>query len=379
MQRLEHLYGKYLNGIISESEKQELFELIRQADDDALKQIVDNYLGATPPENLDHLQPHTDEILQRINLRIANENQKPRRVKALYKYIIAAAGLLAVSIVGFYMWRNTQPTTPQLTSIYGDDVAPGGNRATITLSDGTTLNLSEAQRGVVVSQNEMTYTDGSEVISAAEEIEHATLSTPRGGQYQLTLPDGSKVWLNAESSLKYPIAFSDHERRVTLSGEGFFEVKEDARKPFIVESLAQTLRVTGTTFNINSYDDLPTVTTLASGSVSLTDHSGKSTSLKPGQQSLLQETGFTIRNVDASDYTSWKDGLIVFNEATFNEVARDMERWYDVSFTIPDNLDSGKAYILLNRNEKLSELLHSLEKAYEIQFTISGKEVVVKK
>src|SRR5690606_21735822 len=116
-----------------------------------------------------------------------------------------------------------------------------------------------AQRGVVVSQNEMTYTDGSEVISAAEEIEHATLSTPRGGQYQLTLPDGSKVWLNAESSLKYPIAFSDHERRVTLSGEGFFEVKEDARKPFIVESLAQTLRVTGTTFNINSYDDLPTV------------------------------------------------------------------------------------------------------------------------
>ena len=378
MQRLEYLYDKYVTDTINESEKQELFELIAQADDSALKGLATKYLDREVPTDLRYLQEHTDNLWIEINQRIANPKMGSRKIQTWIPITIAAA-LLTMLSVGVYFWRNTHPTEISLTSQYGGDALPGGNRATLTLADGRSIELSAGKEGIIAAAGTLTYEDGEPLTQAIPDVDYATLSTPRGGQYRITLPDGTSVWLNAESSLKYPVAFRNNERRVLLSGEGLFEVDKNPEKPFIVESNGQTLRVTGTTFNINGYADSAIVTTLASGSVSLTDHSGRSTPLKPGQQSILLETGFTLRNVDPADYTSWKDGLIVLNEATFSEVAREIERWYDVSFMIPENLDSGRAYILLNRNEKLSVLLHSLEIAYEIHFTVNGKEVTVRK
>lgn len=370
---IEQLYRKFLDGYASKRELGELLDHFEQhgTDSPLVEQIR---------LRLDSEDDYDEELVQRADRIIAESDEiihhaVKRSGKINYTtWGLLAAGLMVFLSVGIYYWRNTQPTTPQLTSIYGDDVAPGRNRATITLSDGTTVNLSETQQSVIIGQNEFTYADGSKVISAAKEIEHATLSTPRGGQYQLTLPDGSKVWLNAESSLEYPLQFTGGERKVKFTGEGYFEVAKDAEHPFVVQSENQILKVLGTEFNLKTHG-AATVTTLVSGGVTVSEPSGKSIDLTPNTQSVLSGGTFEVNEVDISDYVAWKHGHIVISNATLTDVIQEVERWYDVQFDIVQQ-ETGTAYVSLNRESPLSEVLQALYLNYGVKFKIEGRRVI---
>ncbi len=295
---------------------------------------------------------------------------------------VAAVAILFLSVgIGIYWYSSMDNSRePQLTSKYGEDVLPGGNRATLTLSDGNSIALSEDKAGIVMG-DEVRYDDGTQLADGIPDdgVSMLVLTTPRGGQYQVTLPDGSKVWLNAESSLQYPTAFNGKERRVVLSGEGYFEVAHNERQPFIVESGAQSVQVLGTAFNINAYGSEEVIaTTLLSGSVGIGVGANQQTVLKPGEQSILSENGsIHVEKVAVANFTAWKDGLIVLNDADMATVIRQVERWYDVEFEkadLPEELVLGGE---LPRETKLSGILEVLELNTGLKFTIEGRRVMV--
>ncbi|MFS4474604.1 FecR family protein [Chryseobacterium sp. T20] len=257
------------------------------------------------------------------------------------------------------------------------DIDPGKDQATLTFDDGRVIDLDG--KTVKIDADGTTYVDGKTVSQAS--VQYATLTTPRKGQYKTVLADGTQVWLNAESKLKYPTKFTGKERSVELQGEGYFEVTHKPDKPFIVISGDQKLKVLGTKFNINSYDNEPAIiTTLVSGSVVLTSkQDDKPVLLQPGQQGKLtaQSSVFTINNVDTEAFTAWTVSDFQFDGTSLKEVFRQLERWYDIDVdfsTIPDT----KVVGTINREKKLSSVLHTLEKITDLQFKVTGRRVQIK-
>ncbi|HWK98988.1 MAG TPA: FecR domain-containing protein [Parapedobacter sp.] len=312
----------------------------------------------------------------------------------------AAAAVLAFASVSMWVFFDDvfgpKPKTETLTST---DIGPGGNRATLTLADGRTIDLSEAQPGIVVG-DEIRYTDGSNVLDGKTEVPKSdvlrllSLTTPKGGTYQITLPDGTNVWLNAASTLKYPSQFSDDERVVELTGEAYFDVaktkqqnSKNAQKqawPFRVVSKGQRVEVLGTEFNISAYTDDPeTKTTLVNGKVKvivngedISNPLSNVSYLNPGQQSILRGETIDVNAVDTEPYTAWKDGLIVFNGAEIMTIVRQLERWYDVTFHVSDWPSGLRLEGELPRNTKLSGVLEALKLNTGKQLYIEGRRVM---
>lgn len=379
MERIEYielLYQRYLAHTISDEEHQELMHFFDTCSDEELQYVVGKLSNEADVEI--PVTPEQEERAEMVFDRIADVTQPKTHILIPWKYLPVAVALLSALSIGYYFWRNNQPHPQHLTSIYGDDVAPGGNRAMITLSDGTTTQLSEDQQEVIISGQEFTYGNGDRILSAREAIKSATIQTPRGGQYRLTLPDGSKVWLNAESSLSYPIQFSDSLRSITLSGEAFFDITKNQQKPFVVESGEQRVTVIGTTFNVNAYKDATaTITTLATGSVRITNLDGTVISeLKPGQQAVYTDNKFAVKSIDPMEFTSWKDGLFVLKDVDFLTVKRQLERWYDVEFIgEPKSQDTISA--ILSRDVNLSDLLQAMQGYTTMKFRIEGRTIMV--
>lgn len=384
MEHLEHiksLYNQFLAQTISESDRLELDAFFKSAND----QELDYVIGKLDPDHkspesiLQQYDESSEEILasiRQITLRDAKLKKFPFR-----KYITVAAALIIFAFIGYYLYKsyNPVPNQEQMTSIYGDDVAPGTNKASITLSDGTVIELSEDQQGIIASGTQLTYTDGEKLIDA-KEVQHATLNTPRGGQYRLTLPDGTKVILNAESSITYPTAFNDNQRKVELKGEAFFDVKENKAQPFVVATDKQEVTVTGTTFNINAYgDNNRTITTLVTGSVNVTSNSNSATtSLKPGQEATLSNGNIKTKEVDIHVATGWADGVFVFKYKTLAEILPQLERWYDIQVDI-DPIPNEEFYAEINRNMPLSKVLKAIEKTSDVRFEVKERRLTLKK
>ena len=259
------------------------------------------------------------------------------------------------------------------------------NKAILTLSDGSTIILDDAKNGQVAQQGGTQIAklaNGQLVYNALDgkpaEVVFNTLTTPRGGQFKLTLPDGSEVWLNASSSIKYPTAFIGNERKVEISGEAYFEIVHNAAKPFKVSVNGMEVKVLGTHFNINAYNDEASVkTTLLEGSISLTK-ADAATTLKPGQQAQLGNGGNikVIDNVDIDQVVAWKNGYFSFNRADLQTVMRQIARWYDVDISyegkIPERQFGGK----IDRNSNASEVLKILEES-KVHFRIEEKKIIV--
>lgn len=310
--------------------------------------------------------------------------------RRLWSRIAAVAALLLIiSISGYFLYQQ-QPKDGFPLASFESDVLPGSNRATLTLADGSKIDLSDQQEGIVIGHDDIQYIDGSSILSnkSADGIksdesdigdEKLVLSTPRGGQYQVTLPDGTKVWLNAASTLTYPVQFTGRERRVELEGEAYFEVSSQRNKPFIVLSEGQKVTVFGTSFNVNKYRGQNVgATTLLSGSVEVMNtYTMETHDLIPGQQSLVSLQKINVNDVvDAEDYLAWKNGFIIMNEATLKDVIPQLERWYDVSFEMKRN-PLIRAYIALDRRVNLSEVLDALALNYQVHFEIEGRRVLV--
>jgi transmembrane sensor len=300
--------------------------------------------------------------------------QKPRRHFALWSGIAASLLLMLGSLFLF------QPATPDIL------IEAGGNKAVLIDGSGKSINLSHTKNGLIIKDGKFNYDDGSEVGQQEQIPKEFTLSTPRGGQYQVTLPDGTRVWLNAASSLKFPTAFAGlKSREVDLTGEAYFEVTKDPEKPFIVKTAAQQVRVLGTHFNIQAYaGEREEKTTLLEGSVrvDIVNDNAKSSTLvlKPGQQSILRGQQLQVIKVDPSMAVDWKNAFFVFDHDQLEDILKKVARWYDVEIIYLDQrvkkeIFSGR----ISRSEKVTEVLKKLSLTGAVKFEIEGRRVSVKK
>ncbi|WP_293306801.1 FecR family protein [Pedobacter sp. UBA5917] len=306
------------------------------------------------------------------------------RSSAWLKWSIAASVLVLLSVgLLFYISQNTKIAGQKLA-----DVAPGGNKATLILASGKKIDLSGAGNGAIADETgiKVIKTAEGKIIydlsntTAATNEQYNTIETPKGGQYQVNLADGTKVWLNAASSLRYPTHFSGNERRVELTGEGYFEVAHQKDKPFKVASAGQTVEVLGTHFNIMAYHDEPVVkTTLLQGSVRIS--MGKQqTLLKPGEQALRSGDKISVsEDVDMEDVVAWKNGYFKFNESLEGIMSK-ISRWYGVEVVYETKTDPNLTYSgKISRGRNISAILKIIEFNGDVHFRIEGRKVYVTK
>lgn len=348
-------------------------------------------------------------------LLLQNQVRKTHRLRTLKSSAkIAAAVLVLVSLgLGLSLIKtfDREITYADVQNEHQQDVLPGGNRAQLKLSDGRVVELDELHSGIVIGKEGITYSDGTLVWNGEGDgagkdtsgnPQIVTVSTPRGGQYQVTLPDGSKVWLNAASSLRYPITFATNSREVELDGEAYFDIVQveithpalsnrptglkqnkplppRMRKPFVVKSKDQSIRVFGTEFNVSAYADEPVIrTTLVSGVVEVSNLAGsESRQLKPGEQAIVRGLGLEVKTVNVGHYVDWKDGVIVLNQADFPSLLRQIERWYDVAFDIKARDLPATFSGEVPRNVNLSEILKVLELNTEAKFKVDGRRITM--
>jgi ferric-dicitrate binding protein FerR (iron transport regulator) len=321
-------------------------------------------------------------LLERINENA--EGAKTGRLLYIFRPWVAAAIILLLIGTGTLWWifHRIKPEVAQAYIKIQNDALPGGNRALLTLSNGQTIVLDSVHIGKIASQGNadiikkdsgiLAYSRGEQ---AATETSYNILSTPRGGEYQLMLPDGTLVWLNAASSIKYPTAFIGKDRTVEVKGEAYFEVKHDVGKPFRVMAGSELIEDLGTAFNVNSYSDEASLnTTLIQGSIQI----NHAEILKPGEQSQMSKDGrIKITNkVDLEAVMAWKNGRFQFNYAPLPDVLRQLGRWYDVDIQINGDLSSKKVWGKMQRDLNLSEVLDGL-RDIGVHFRIEGKKLMV--
>jgi len=370
------LVKKYLNGDASAEE---------------IKAIEDYYNHfSNDPDITDTLNEQEIYSLKAgLKQKIENQIERAqRRAIPVYRkrsFQIAATVLLllSLSILTVRQLRQ-QPKMLQASNI---DLLPGSNKAVLTLADGSKISLNTIKNGLLSAQ------PGSHIIKKSgqlayqpvagqktnAEMSYNVLTTPKGGQYELTLIDGTKVWLNAASSLRFPTAFIGSEREVELTGEAYFEVAHNAQKPFKVKIANQVIQDIGTQFNINSYTDEDHVaTTLVEGSIKIYDKNGQ-TLIKPGQQYLFKTSGQAevINDVDMDEITAWKSGMFQFNNADIKTIMRQISRWYNVDVEYQGPVAGSTYHGRISRNSKASEVLKILELS-GINFTMERGKIIVK-
>ncbi|MFC5873238.1 FecR family protein [Chryseobacterium arachidis] len=331
-------------------------------------ELVDNEILAKNLVDFGKLNSTTEERLKKLHGRLEKSQSNYKRVVI---WSSAAAVLLFFSLsLLLYRYYQSTNVTNETVEMVATDVDPGKDQATLTFGNGMTVALNG--KDLTTDQSGTSFL-GDKAISENTN-QTATLSTPRKGQYKTTLPDGTKVWLNAESELKFPTQFTTDERLVELKGEGYFEVAHNANKPFIVISKGQRVKVLGTKFNINSYSNEETTkTTLISGSVELSNEKNTaSIKLKPGQQGKLNQSKFTTEFVDTDIFTAWTTNEFQFEGAPLVEVLRQLERWYDVDVDY-SNIPNVSVHGTISRQKKLSSVLYTLEKITDLKFQVTNE------
>lgn len=376
-ERIKELLHKYKKGLCTDAEKAWIESLYEALANPPSSDLTDEMI-----------QADLAEVYQRIPALSKNKSF------TLWPRIVAAAIFLLFVSIGFYFFKEKDPSQPLVqivdkSKINPNDFAPGTNKALLTLADGSQIALDNApdqkildKGGIKITKNEdglITY----QINPGVRESKSNTLSTPKGGQYQVILSDGTKVWLNAASSLRYPTVFTGNERKVLLNGEAYFEVAKNEKQPFKVVTDRQELLVLGTHFNINSYEDEPDVkTTLLEGSVKVSAFQTKQTILlKPGEQAALKRSGkLKVAQINAENAIAWKSGLFQFQGSGIQEALRQMARWYDITIefegAVPDIQLWGEVHRKANALEAL-EILSYFDLKYKILATGNTKKIIV--
>jgi transmembrane sensor len=314
----------------------------------------------------------------------------PRRIGQYTRWVAAASILIALAFTGEHFWKAHQQPAPAAANLVPHpamprkDLSPGGNRATLLLGNGAVVDLGKVQNGLIKNEAgaRINKQDGQLIyaVSTADMApEMNTIQTPRGGQYQLILPDGTKVWLNAASSLSYPTAFTGKERQVQLKGEGYFEVAEDKNKPFTVLVGDMHVNVLGTHFNVMAYDDESAIkTTLLEGAVKVTQGQA-SHLLEAGQATSLDRSSGTFKPLtgDANEAIAWKNGYFQFDGVNIETVMRQIARWYDVDVEYQGKTNEHFRG-MISRSVNVSAVFKMLELTGAAHFSMDGKKIVVK-
>ena len=382
---INSLLEKYLNGTSTPDENAVLETWYIRYEDKNLADIADE----------ERIQQ-----LDRIRVQVAKYSMpgKPDLIKKMISTWRLLEIAAAVAVIMFGVWFYTYQYESGINSeqaVVLNDLAPGKNIAMLTLSDGKVIQLSDAKSGVVIGHEDLKYSDGTDVKGASISLKTLTASTPKGGTYQITLPEGTRVWLNADSKLEFSADFGKGNKRVVkLEGEAYFEVAKmvaDSRLkveklrriPFIVISKVQETEVLGTHFNISAYRDEPEAkTTLLEGSVRVKSLAVRSrvaeAVLKPNQQALIHELGLEVKTVNASDAVAWKDGKFRFDKASLEDVMKQLARWYNVEVVYPNGIPDIKFSGGINRNVSAANAL-SLMQYMDVKFKIDGKKIIVTK
>lgn len=290
----------------------------------------------------------------------------------------AAAILLLGAFVGLWFLSN-RDNTDLIKIAEQIDVAPGINRATLLIEGEDPIELKENESGLISKGKSISYVDGTPIKSTTD-IHMATLKTPIAGQYKVELPDGTKLWLNAQSSVRYPTEFSGNTREIYITGEVFLEVTKNPKKPFIVRTKDQLIEVLGTSFNIDSYADNGKVyVSLNEGKLKVTNEKFKKhVLLSPGQQAILSDKEvIDVKDINADELSSWKDGLYIVNDEYLAICLRKIERWYGVKFAGQQRIKNTKVSAIIPRDAELSEVLKSIELRTNVKFKIEGRSVQV--
>lgn len=396
------LIDRYRAGTCSREERAQLETLLNQPGyEDLLASLMDEQL-----EEAFSTQRHFPEVNQRITQQLLtriNETKEtqipPGAVKqgllqpfVMWRRIAAALLVLVLISVGSYLYlsdRGSKQTRAGEEQSVTAAIEPGSDGAILTLEDGSQMILDSLGNGTITTKTGrkimlvnglLQYENGTAVQGVAA---YNTISTPRGRQFRLQLADGSRVWLNAASSIRYPVVFNNNDRQVTVSGEVYFEVAKDVRRPFVVNvDQKMKVEVLGTHFNINSYVDEGTIrTTLLEGSVRVSSGSQQST-IRPGQQASLAHSGsapFEVADgVDLNKIMAWKNGQFDFNNASLREVMRQLERWYDITVEYAPGVGEFEFVGKMDRGLTLQDVLKGLEMA-EVKFEIvNEKKIIVK-
>lgn len=399
---LKILVRKWLNGTISSHEQEQLDDWYNQQ---SPEEIEWDSADSTELELKTRLFNQIEGNIARIPLVMTDElvlaEAKVISLRKKTRWLrtaVAAAMLigvgLGVSLYQNYINENDDVVILSKWNKSVQDIAPGGNKALLIMADGTSVNLSKSKQGVIINAADLTYSDGTKVEALTtdgnKELQPEkmlTLITPRGGQYQLVLPDGTKVWLNAASSIRFPGSFSSlRNRKVELSGEAYFEVAKNVSQPFVVASNKQEVKVLGTHFNVSAYvDETSTRTTLLEGSVQVNSLSRdlypdrNRVIIKPNEQAVLSNDNIAVVPVDAQAEIAWKNGEFVFVSEDIERILRKISRWYDVEVTYKDKLTHTTFSGAISRFENVSQVLRKIEMTNSIHFKLEGRRIIVMK
>lgn len=385
-EEVQQLVEKYLHGTASKEEEERLLRWYWR--ESSLESEWE--LNSSQSEN---------ELKSMIYAKIIehDETDSNQLSKSKINFSRLGAPLLFTVIVilsaYFYSARVQKESADKIiASVKPNDILPGGSKAILTLADGRKIELDESENGILVNQGgikvhknsdgiiEYTFSKQEKntiAVSDKTEPVYNTIETPVGGKYQLNLADGTKVWLNSSSSLRFPIFFSEDNREVELKGEAYFEVSKDFKRKFSVRSGIQTVEVLGTQFNINAYSDEKSIkTTLFEGEIRVIDlKTNDSKLLKPGEQSNVDQS-IQIKRIDTQAEIAWKEGYFYFKKADIETVMRQLGRWYGVTARYEANLPEHHFSGAISNNLTLLEVLEILEKS-NIHFSLDGKEVTV--
>lgn len=388
MERIKFLLSRYLSNEAGPEEIREMLQWLR--DNEHNEALLQEAWQQQPS-----LAPAADRQRMWMNIEASTlpADQPVRPIHFLQRNWRAVAAVLLLLAASAYLLvsnssRSAGPTAP--ASITANDVAPGKNGAILTLADGTHMSLDSAGNGIIATQKgaQILLKNGQleydETGKASGEIVYNTMTTPKGRQFNLVLPDGSQVWLNAASSIKFPTAFSGKERRVEITGEAYFEVAKDKNRPFFVRAMNTETEVLGTHFNINAYEEEAFVkATLLTGSIRTSAlHSVRSNEkniLHPGEQAQISpdEKMIVIPNADLEQTMAWKNGAFNFQNEGLKEVMRQLARWYDLEIVYEKNVPDVRFGGEMSRNIPLSDLLKGL-KDMEVHFRIEeGRKLIV--
>jgi transmembrane sensor len=376
--RLIYLHQRYLDKTASPDEIQEFQIALGNPEVEAvLKSLADNNWEIAGNEQ--RAQPQNYELIYRS---IINSPQERKGSFRLWPLIAVVAAVVVMVFGAGLFYFNQRTKRDQHTVMYANDIKPGGNKAVLTLSNGKQIVLNDAKNGTLVKDNNTIIHKTAEGKVAYESsgsnnsiIEYNTMVTPRGGQYQVNLSDGTSVWLNAASSLKYPTQFKGAERMVELTGEAYFIVKHNEKQPFKIKTKGQVIEDIGTEFNVNAYANEPvSKTTLVEGIIAV-----NKTVLKPGEQSIFNGNSLQVVSANVQLETAWKNNKFRFESESIASVMRMVERWYDVEVEyvgqIPDDKFGGR----VSRYDNVSKVLEKLESTGSVHFKIKGRKITVTK
>lgn len=390
---LKKLIDKYLTEDLSQDDFQRLWTTLQQPEhkDTWMEMISGVWENPTYHSLADDTAKQ--KVLEKLRPALTEEIpvRKPliRRLTTSSRTWWAAAILLLICCAGAWYFSSHQSDNQLAinltdTTHYKNDVAPGNNKAVLTLGDGSTITLDSAGKQLIrqgntaiQQQNGLLQYNNS---GANVGISYNILTTPRGGKFRIVLPDGTGVWLNAASSIRYPVAFTGKQRRVEITGEAYFEVAKNEAMPFIVSvNNKAEVEVLGTHFNVNAYEDEAAInTTLLEGKVRVSAGASPGAVLQPGQQASLNTAGAmkVLDDIDVMQVTAWKDGWFEFHMATLPDVMRQLSRWYDVDVNYPANIPERAFEGRMQQDLTLTQVLKILER-YQVHFHVEGRKITV--